>query len=538
MPQQIVFSANTMDFWRQSLNGLVANVNFAFANSFNVSGNVIVRGGSSSVLALNVANGQIYGNGYLLFSLNAVSFIGIANNSRLQNTFVGLRTQLGLSSNITNVSLGQTLSINVAVVNSITNTRTDLPAAANSIVWAMAQANTNIANASLVTSGTLTEAFGGTGEIIFANGETLIGNSQSTRLDKSTITAGLGISTTVGPGSLRANLNIVHSTRMMITAPTDNGAFQITANGYDVGSTTQAGVITFVDNFISTSITQGVTANAANALVNYANANPGISNAYGRLLAQNVYTTSNYSGTYSPTVGNTRYTWNKHPNCAFVKIIAVGPGGAASNSGPLSSASRVSVSAGGGSGAVIIGIWDQADFGTSEIVQVGGGGFRSIKNSDYPEYTGFINKQAIAYGGMNGQKGTIVGGWLVAGSEHGISQAGFGFNDASSTAITTATPFQKPIIIRAVVGDDPVVWNDSASTPTVIAGAGGSGPFGKGGLGAITRGVSTGSATNYTLPTGYGSGSGGSVAWGTTSIVANTTNGQPGLLIVEQYSKL
>jgi hypothetical protein len=529
MPQQLVFAANTVDFWRQSLNGLIANVNFASANSFNVSGNVIVRGGSGSTLALNVANGQIYGNGYLLFSLNAISFIGIANNARLQNTTITIPTQLGLVANITTVQLGQTISINISSVNNISNTRTDLPVSANAIRWSMALANTNIANATLLTSGILPVNRGGTGQVTFANGETLIGNSQSGGLDKASITAGLGVALTTAAAYLRANLNITSGNRMNVATPTGNGAFIISANGYDLGTTSQAGLISLVDSYISTSVTQGVTANAANALIKYANANPGISNAYGRLLMQNVYTTSNFAGTYSPNgaAGNTRYTWNKHPNCAFVKIVAVGGGAAGSNTAAGTSASQYKPKPGGGSGAVIIGVWQAADFGTSETIQVGGGGYGTVPSGGgtVGDWSGFLNGQVKVAGGDS--SGSSV---MTVSSEH--SEPFEGTKDTTTSWIAN-DPLVRPIIYRREPGESAILWADDVH---VISGRGGSTIFGKGGEPVITR--TTPARKNGRDGTGYGSGGSGCLVVGVISPGANSGNGAPGIVTIEQYSKI
>jgi hypothetical protein len=392
MPQQLVFAANTMDYFRLSINGLAANINFASETAWgngNITGNIIVTGKTSSDLALNVANGTIRANGYLLPSLNALNFIGTANNARLQNTNFSIPTQLGLSSNIIVVSLGSTISINVAPVDSISNNRTDLPASANSIQWVLSVANTNVANIGLMTSGVLEEIRGGTGETSYVNGETLIGNDTTGALDKATITAGLGMNITNGPGTIRANLNLLQGSGILLTEPATNGAFTITANGYQTASLIQPGLMTFLDSFTSISTTDGVTANAVNAVYTLMAGVEPQTNAYGRLLQRNVFTTSAING-------NTRFTWTKQANAQFIRVICIGGGAGGANAITDGTTSNISVSSGGGSGATFIGVFNADDFSTTETVQAGGGG-----QSADGDYSGFVTGEIICGGGKS-----------------------------------------------------------------------------------------------------------------------------------------
>ena len=392
MPQRLVYNANTVDFFRRSINGLAANINFATDVAWgngNITGNITVTGKTSSDLALNVANGVIRANGYFIPSLNALNFIGTANNSKLENVSFSIPTQLGLTSNSIIVRLGNTISINVAPVNSISNNRTDLPASANSIVWALAVANTNIANISLITSGVLPEIRGGTGETSYSNGQTLIGSTLTGQLEKATITAGLGMFIANGAGSIRANLNLLQGEGMLITSPVSNGAFTISANGLQESSTLQSGVMTFLDNFTSISTTQGVTANAVNAVYTLMAGVEPQTNAYGRLLQRNVYTTTEINA-------NTRYTWQKAANAQFIRVICIGGGGGAANAITDGTTSNISVSPGGGSGATFIGVFNADDFSSTETVQVGGGGRRAEG-----DYSGFVSGELICGGGKS-----------------------------------------------------------------------------------------------------------------------------------------
>lgn len=392
MPQNLVYNANTMDFFRQSINSLAANINLATDTSWGnggITGNIIVTGKTSSDLAINVANGRIVANGYLLYSLNAISFIGIANNSSLENTSFSIPTQLGLVSNSIVVSLGNTVSINVSPVDSISNNRTDLPASANSVSWALSVARVNIANVTLITSGTLLESRGGTGETTYTDGQVLIGNITSGGLDKTTITAGLGITVTNESGTVRTALNITQGSGISIPAAIGNGAFTVSANGYQVSSIFQSGILSFVDVANSISTTVGVTANAVNSVHSLlANTEPQ-GNAYGRLLRRDVYTTTGVNG-------NTRFLWTKVSNSYITRVICVGGGAGSSNAISDGTTSNISVSSGGGSGGAYIGMFSSDVFDSTETVQVGGGGQRA--NGDY---SGFVSGKVICNGGKN-----------------------------------------------------------------------------------------------------------------------------------------
>lgn len=466
MPQQLVFNANTMDFLRLSINGLAANINFATESAWgngNITGNITVTGKTSSDLALNVANGIIRANGYLLPSLNALNFIGTANNARLQNTTFSIPTQLGLSANAIVVALGNTISINVAPVDSISNNRTDLPASANSIQWVLAVANTNVANVSLITSGILPESRGGTGETSYANGETLIGNDTTGALDKATITAGLGMFITNGPGTIRANLNLLQGSGMLITAPATNGAFTLTANGYQTASLTQPGLMTYVDSFTSISTTQGVTANAVNAVHTLmAGAEPQ-TNAFGRLLRRDVYTTSAFNG-------NTRFTWTKDANSQFVRVICIGGGAGAANAITDGTTSNISVSSGGGSGATFIGVFNASDFNTTETVQVGGGGQRADG-----DYSGFVSGEVICGGGKSVANTKLFPGL------NSLYKTGVASNTANGGIVTLGvTP-----VITSLRQDGEQGQASALYGNMLVVGAGGSTIYGTGGQGNV-----------------------------------------------------
>lgn len=392
MPQPFVFNTNTMNYFRETINALVANINFATEGTWgngNITGNIIVTGKTSTDVAVNVVNGVIRANGILLTSLNALSFIGIANNSRIQNVTFTIPIGTGLLANASVVTLGNTISLNVNSVDSISNTRSDLPVSPNAIRWALTVANTNVANYSLITTGTLSESRGGTGETTYSDGQVLIGNSLTGELDKGTIAAGLGMTIQNGPGAIRANLNIQQGSGILISAPASNGAFTVSANGLAVSTTSQVGIMTIVDSFSSLSTTQGVTANAVNAVWRIIGSTEPQTNAYGRLLRRDVYTTSVFNG-------NSRFTWTKDANVNLIKVICIGGGAGAANAITDGTTGNISVSSGGGSGATFIGIFNPIDFSATETVQVGGGG-----NRGDGDYSGFLSGEVICGGGKS-----------------------------------------------------------------------------------------------------------------------------------------
>jgi hypothetical protein len=74
-------------------------------------------------------------------------------------------------------------------------------------------------------TGTLPVVNGGTGQTTYTNGQLLIGNSTGNTLDKSTLTAGKGMTVTNGAGSI----TVAASSDITTVVPTNVGA---TVNGH------------------------------------------------------------------------------------------------------------------------------------------------------------------------------------------------------------------------------------------------------------------------------------------------------------------
>lgn len=324
-PQPIVLPSSNINFFRLSINQLADGLNYMLGTAFFANGNVTITMSSPDAVALNVVNGSIWGNGSQLYSVNAASLLGTANNSRLENTTFTIQATNGLFANATTISLGSAVSINVNVVDSITSTRTDLPASANSLRWAMQAANANSSNATLV-SYVVDESIGGTGKSSYQPGELLIGNTISGKLDKGFLTANTGISTSLASGSITISANLIQGPGMLLTS-SGNSGITIQSNAYAEGNTTQSGIVRLYDYADSTSNTLAVTANAVNALVRYLDSLPATGNVYGRLISRQVFTTSNLAGIPGIESG-TSYTWTKPANTHYINLIVMSGGGA------------------------------------------------------------------------------------------------------------------------------------------------------------------------------------------------------------------
>ena len=327
--QTPVLPSSNMNFLRLSLNQLATNLNDIFNNSFIVNGNIIISVSDSSAIALNVSNGTIRGNGSQIFSINALSLLGTANNSQLQNTTITIIAANGLASNVTTVSLGGAMSINVNVIDSITSTATNLPASANSLRWAMQAANANSSNASLITTYVVSEERGGTGKSTYLPGQLLIGNTLSGKLDKSSISPGSGIAISGANGSITVSANLIQGTGILLQS-SGNSGITISSNAYPDGSTTTEGIVRLYDAANSISTTLAVTPNAVNAVVSTLNSVPS-KNVFGRLLSRHVYTTSNFAGITGQESGTT-HIWTKPLGTDYINIMIISGGAAGGSS--------------------------------------------------------------------------------------------------------------------------------------------------------------------------------------------------------------
>lgn len=553
MPRQpLVFAANTMDFWRNAINGLASNINYGIANTFSTTGNIRLTG---TGISLNVVNGSIRANGSLLTSLNALAMFGVANNARLQNTSFNVMTTAGITGGANGVSLGSTLIINVSVADSITNTRTDIPASANSLRWAMEKANLDLSNATLITA-VVDETRGGLGESTYSAGDILIGNSLSGKLDKGTITSGRGISITAANGSLTVSANLIQGNGITLSS-SGNSGITIVANGYAFGDSANDGIVRLTDNYDSTSVTNVATANAVNAVSLLIKNTPGTSNLIGRMIDRRVYTTANQAGR-SDQANGTAYTWTKPANTSWIRVVCIGGGGGAGNTLNTDTVAVSCFGLPGGAGQVQIWTGAASDVGSTVNLYVGGGGVNYGQNSSTARAGGRSHFGASFMACLGGKGGVET---RVQGSSTGFANVRPSILESSITTGGT-TPaenfFDRPFDIEGMPGDLSW-WQNQATYPTslgssddsvsyAIAGQGGSTFMGRGGLGGILAGIPGGNNSYWCHgqdALGYGSGGGGCASdWNCNTIAEDPNslgfvhggNGAPGIVIVESYS--
>ena len=325
----VVNSSATMDSWRLVLNQIIANTNLMLETNFITSGNIEVSV-AADAKAINVVRGYISGNGSQISSVPNTSILSGITNDRLNTNSVIILSGAGLEGGGL-LLLGNTVAFNVVPVDSITNTRTDLAASANSVVFALAQANSaGKANATLITTGIMGTTVGGTGKTSYStNGMLLIGNSQSGQLDSSTLTTANGISISADKQSINLSMNLIQGAGMNLSY-SGNSGITIEANGTINASTTgTSGIIRLVDDFNTPNPNVGVTANAVAALSDRIVTNPPLiqsSNNYGRFIQSDIFIGVN-------GVEKT-FEYAVPANLGFLIITAVGQGGggAAANS--------------------------------------------------------------------------------------------------------------------------------------------------------------------------------------------------------------
>jgi hypothetical protein len=554
MPRQpLVFAANTMDFWRNAINGLASNINYGIANTFSTTGNIRLTG---SGITLNVVNGSIRANGTLLTSLNALAMFGVANNSRLQNTTFNVMTTAGISGGANGIALGSIVVINVSVADSITNTRTDIPASANSVLWAMQKANVDLANATLVTS-TVDETRGGLGESTYSEGSILIGNSFSGKLEKTTFTPGRGIAITTANGSVTVSANLVQGSGISLSS-SGNSGITVSANGYTLANSVTDGLVILTDRYDSVSTSNVATSNAVNSVSLLIKNTPGNANLIGRMIDKRVYTTANQAG--GSTANGTAYTWTKPANTSWFRVICIGGGGGGGNTFNTDTLAEACIGTPGHAGQVKIWTGVASNVGSTVDLYVGGGGVNYGSNSTSARAGGrshFGASFLTCLGGIGGAEirvsvGSAIGFANVRQSIHRTA------DPSTSGTIPNDTFFDENFEILSMPGD--LSWWQNQPTYTfalgtnddsvcyAIAGQGGSTFMGRGGLGGIIAGVPLNNNTYWCHgqnALGYGSGGGGCVSdWNCNTIAEDPNslgfvrggNGAPGIVIVESYS--
>lgn len=534
----------TIGFGRQIVNQLAANINQILAISFVTTGNVTVQAPNGRYLSVNVSRGLIWANGAGLTSLRASEIVGKLTNQQLQNSSITVATSNGVFGGGA-VSLGGSVSLNAAVIDSISNTRTTLPASANSAVWAQDSIRTTAANASIINVGILAVAVGGTGLANnYGNGDILVGTTGGA-LQANQVRSGVGIAATFGRGGFSLSANIAQGVNVALSYPDAiPGRIVISANAQPFGNTTQYGVIRLNDTNTSTSLTHAATPNAVNALYQQILSSAGGSVASAnRLDVLTIYSTP---GTY---------VWARNSRTAWIHVTVIG-GGAG---GRESNGAVGSVGAAGGSGAHV-------EFKiplnrlTTKAQALGGadGNTLTIVIGD-TSWGG--NVSASPANGHAATFGVLPSGNLISAS--GGFRGNAAFSAANVSLLDNTYGLGGAFTIDGIVntedtsfsgGDQGWEWllatqgqaggkSISYSPNNIIAGTGGSVGiqgfisgtdlvYGRGGAGGILD-ADVATLANGESASGYGAGGGGCA--GKTGIASGGAGG-PAIVIVREYS--
>lgn len=346
MPIANVDLTNSLEYFIMVTNQLVTAVNYLYAN--NVIAPTITINPNTAGLSLNVANGLIYGNSSRIFGIPASAF-SVGRVDQIQNTSISIVTSNGIVANASTLFLANSVWINVDVVDSVTNTRTNLPLAANAIGTLITALKAVTANANSRTTGAFPQPFGGLTFTSYADGEILIGNGVSRLLEKNTVPSRLGVEVTTSPGTTSLRANVAAGSDIAFEY-LNGGGIRISQNGTVVATSTTNGIIQLSDTTQSKSIDVAATANALNAmaqiLVNTLIAGQGAGD--GRLIRIDAYRDTG------------SHTWNKpaNTNVAFIIVECLGAGGAGGEAQGNSSTNIggwVVASTGGGAGGYIKG---------------------------------------------------------------------------------------------------------------------------------------------------------------------------------------
>ncbi|WP_225875048.1 phage tail-collar fiber domain-containing protein [Pseudomonas bananamidigenes] len=224
-----------------------------------------------------------------------------------------------------------------------------------------------------------------------------------------------------------------------------------------------------------------------------------IKNEFGRLLNIQKFTDN---GTYIPTLGMKK-----------VRIRIAGGGGGSGGASATTSA-QTSASGGGAAGSYAEALLTAADIGMSQPVIVGAGGAGGTASGTTG--TGGGTGGATSVGALLSAPGGFgsIFAIAIAGGAYGLMVSGYPGAPASGGNLVS---------MAGAPGYPGIAVNSST-----LAGHGGSGPLGSGGLGTGTNGaISPG--------IGYGAGAGG-VAVGPSLPARNGSSGAGGIVIFEEYA--
>lgn len=430
MPISSVLITNTIDFARQVVNQLSANINGLLSVAGGtLIGNVVVNPANTTAVSLNVANGVIVANGFNLFSVPATSVtLNALRNSQLHNSSITVTATTGMNGGGT-LALGSTISVNIVPVDLFTNTRTNIAVSANSLIGANAILASVAADANLVNTGVLSTSVGGTGRASFfiGGGQTLIGTTEGS-LTTNTVRPGIGVVAIYGPGTLGFSANIIQGANTLVT-----DGHKVTINAPPLATTSTLGIVRLNDTTTCTDVTLAATANAVNAVHKAAVAkfSSTTQDQSGRLLEYTVFST--------PGV----YTWNKPANTGNIEILMIGAGGggagAGNGAGPIGTA-NANYCSGGFAGAMIMVRFANSNVNTVCTITVGHAGnasgqFRQGRvgyrggNTIFSQNASNTALDLYANGGNGGLTsvdatfGTNLTAWFVMANAHTISLA-------------------------------------------------------------------------------------------------------------------
>ena len=551
MPFSNVAPTNSLEYFRVVTNQLVTALNYFYANNFSTTGPITINPAFTNNVSLNVANGIISGNGYLLFSVPAAGLAGTFARDKLQNTTFQLNTANGVFTGGT-VSLGSTVTINLSVVDSTSNTRTNLPLAVNAIITLITEMNQLGANASYRTTGLFAQARGGLAITSYSNGQILLSNGVSSGLEKNTITQNAGIEIVNQNGSISVGANLIQGANILFTRTAGKGII-ISVNTYPTANLTTKGITTLNDTVSCTSTTQAATANSLNAMARLAGTIQLFSVSAGRLIRVDRY-----------NVDTQNTVWNR-PTEANIDYIVVEVQGAGASEGQyqanaIALASAFSVrqtvaSGGGGGGGYLKARITSPNSTYNVVVGRGGTGYANTDASALDGANGgnssFGDNLLIAIGGFGGAnsrayKGNSslgVYGNVVIGPMSDGSRRGWG-GGTSNVANGTANVIVDIANAGANCGDIYIIMGGRVNAGgkvgnlnSVVIGSKGGNPGGPYGIGGPVRtwASDSGGFGGITANNGFGGGSSGAI--GCDDPRNKTTyNAANGLIIVYSYS--
>lgn len=539
-----VLISQSIDTARQVVNQLSANINQIISLRYATTGGLNISTPNAQFVALNVTAGMIKGNGAGLFSLKFANVSGTFLNSQLQNSNIVVTGTTGVFGGGTLV-LGSSISLNIAAVDSITNTRTDLPASTNSAGWALQSITTLASNASIVNVGLLSVSAGGTGlPNTYQNGQILLGNSMSGGLKANVILAGAGIIATYGPGTFSFSANLIQGQNVTFSYPDLSSPSRIVigANSVPISAAPlQApGLVLIEDSVTSMNVDRVASANSVNACHRLIVTNFGTSRAPNALSTMTIYT---QPGTY---------VWSPKASTDWIEVTVIGHGAA----GRLSNTVAGGIGGAGGGGAYIEAKLSLAQLHAKTVALGGASGNTQNIVIGSLSYVGASSNQGgtctfgqFAAGNLWTAQGGSLGtqGYALSNVDFGDTSGGAGGHKIISGLLLTddttysggGQGYEWFLAVSGQGGGNAVCYGAN----NIIAGKGGNSGMdgtltglgvllGRGGQGGVMDQHFQNNAPGGD-GIGYGSGGGGSCT--RTGSAVNGGNGAPGFVIVREY---